>query len=326
MKDVICVKITKSHIYDCATKRIGRKGENLSTCFEITLDNDLVNLDVFMEFLKPNGESLATPKLELINNVATYDVPLYLLDTAGELKAQIVLRNTETGKVWKTYIKKYLIEDGICACDDIPDKEDWITHAENLLDQIEKGLTPTIGENGNWFILDKDTGKPARGEEGKQGPKGDAGSIKFIVVSELPTEDIDESAIYLKPVESEDTQNSYEEYIYVNGLWESLGIAQVEVNLEDYVKNTDYATESKAGVMKIASDRGAFIQNGYFYIRRATNEDIDDKSNAYRPIVPANLNYAVGSVKASETQSGSAKMWTSQNENGEIGLNISTEV
>lgn len=175
MKDIICVKITKNHIYGCTTNRIGRKGENLSTCFEITLDNDLLDLDVFMEFLKPNRESLVTPKLALTNNVATYDVPLYLLDTTGYLKVQIVLRDTATGIVWKTYTKSYYIADSICACDDIPIKEDWFTHAEDVLTQIENGLTPTIGENGNWFILDRDTGKPSRGLNGKDGVNGKDG-------------------------------------------------------------------------------------------------------------------------------------------------------
>ena len=54
----------------------------------------------------------------------------------------------------------------------------------------QDGLTPSIGENGNWFIGDTDTGKPSRGEVG-------------------PTPD-----------------------------------------LSDYVKNTDYATSMKAGIVK----------------------------------------------------------------------------
>ena len=36
----------------------------------------------------------------------------------------------------------------------------------------EDGITPTIGDNGNWFLGETDTGKPSRGE---QGPKGDPG-------------------------------------------------------------------------------------------------------------------------------------------------------
>ena len=43
------------------------------------------------------------------------------------------------------------------------------------------GITPTIGENGNWYLGETDTGKPSRGEQGlkgdtgEQGPKGDTG-------------------------------------------------------------------------------------------------------------------------------------------------------
>ena len=54
------------------------------------------------------------------------------------------------------------------------------------------GLTPTIGENGNWYLGDTDTGKPSRGDtgprgetgatgapgpQGPAGPKGDTGDI-----------------------------------------------------------------------------------------------------------------------------------------------------
>ena len=37
------------------------------------------------------------------------------------------------------------------------------------------GITPTIGENGNWYLGETDTGKPSKGEQGPQGPKGDQG-------------------------------------------------------------------------------------------------------------------------------------------------------
>lgn len=39
----------------------------------------------------------------------------------------------------------------------------------------DPGVTPHIGDNGNWFIGDTDTGVTAQGPEGKQGPKGDQG-------------------------------------------------------------------------------------------------------------------------------------------------------
>ena len=38
------------------------------------------------------------------------------------------------------------------------------------------GITPHIGENGNWYIGSTDTGKPSRGEQGVKGDKGDKGA------------------------------------------------------------------------------------------------------------------------------------------------------
>ena len=38
------------------------------------------------------------------------------------------------------------------------------------------GITPTIGDNGNWYIGSTDTGKPSRGVAGARGDKGDAGA------------------------------------------------------------------------------------------------------------------------------------------------------
>ena len=37
------------------------------------------------------------------------------------------------------------------------------------------GITPTIGDNGNWYLGTTDTGKPSRGEKGDTGEKGEKG-------------------------------------------------------------------------------------------------------------------------------------------------------
>ena len=37
------------------------------------------------------------------------------------------------------------------------------------------GITPTIGDNGNWYLGDTDTGKPSRGEQGLKGDTGPTG-------------------------------------------------------------------------------------------------------------------------------------------------------
>ena len=43
-------------------------------------------------------------------------------------------------------------------------------------DPGDNGITPTIGENGNWYLGDEDTGKPSRGEKGDPGQKGNPGA------------------------------------------------------------------------------------------------------------------------------------------------------
>lgn len=41
------------------------------------------------------------------------------------------------------------------------------------------GITPTIGDNGNWFLGATDTGKPSRGATGTQGPAGTDGKSAY---------------------------------------------------------------------------------------------------------------------------------------------------
>ena len=41
----------------------------------------------------------------------------------------------------------------------------------------DPGTTPTIRENGNWYLGETDTGKPSRGPKGDPGPAGDSGIV-----------------------------------------------------------------------------------------------------------------------------------------------------
>lgn len=58
----------------------------------------------------------------------------------------------------------------------------------------QDGVTPTIGDNGNWYLGKTDTGKPSRGEKGDTPQKGtdywtaaDQQSIVDDVLAALPT-------------------------------------------------------------------------------------------------------------------------------------------
>lgn len=160
-----------------------------------------------------------------------------------------------------------------------------------------------------------------------QGAKGEPGAIKMQIVNVLPATGSDDT-IYLVPITGE-TGNNYEEYIYVNGTWEKLGGIQVEVDLSDYytkeetdalipdltdyVKNTDYATFLKGGVVK-ANDTYGFIVNNnglpyanlydyatyqnksnYFFISKGTLENVIAGKNL------ETANNKVTSISASST-------------------------
>ena len=67
-----------------------------------------------------------------------------------------------------------------CKPEDYVYTETEVLNYNTLSDRITKieeggGITPTIGENGNWYLGATDTGKPSRGEKGDTGEKGEKG-------------------------------------------------------------------------------------------------------------------------------------------------------
>ena len=63
--------------------------------------------------------------------------------------------------------------------------EDGISGAHGRLDALptpvdgDDGVTPHIGEHGNWFLGTEDTGTPARGPAGQDGTDGTDGADGF---------------------------------------------------------------------------------------------------------------------------------------------------
>lgn len=72
-----------------------------------------------------------------------------------------------------------------------------------------------------------------------------------------------------------------------------------KVDLDEYVKNKDYATGEKGGVVKVDlrenNPYGIHLSNGMLRISCANNTDITNKASYAKPIVPAMLDYAVQS-------------------------------
>ena len=72
---------------------------------------------------------------------------------------------------------KTLSKDGYAA--DAKVVGEKISELSGKIDSIpsgKDGITPTIGDNGNWYLGDTDTGKPSRGETGPAGADGKDGA------------------------------------------------------------------------------------------------------------------------------------------------------
>lgn len=78
------------------------------------------------------------------------------------------------------------------------------------------------------------------------------------------------------------------------GYYKLSALETQKVDLTDCVKFTDLPTGARGGVPRVSYNYGIYAtNNGTLYIDRATNTAIDEKTNNYKAIVPANLDYAI---------------------------------
>lgn len=250
------IQVTPHTITITKTEDINAGEYNITTCtFEFSEEfNDLTNMAVFSTC----GNSYKTP---ILNNQCI--IPYEVLEEPGNVllgvygyegEEDLTLRYSPTPQYFNVDYGSYKE----AGDPELPPKSEWeqlveevneaITEANNLnVSATKDGTVTTITvtkKDGTTYqvqILD--------GEKGDKGDKGDPGAIKMQIVNVLP-ETGAEDTIYLVPIEEPETGNNYDEYIYVNGAWEKLGGVQVQVDLTDYVKNTDYATNNVGGVVR----------------------------------------------------------------------------
>ena len=134
MRDILKATIEENHFLKCATYSIARNGEGLAPCLSISVPYGLFDYWAYIDFKKLNGEKYKTPRIDIIDGKITYNIPLAVLDVDGKLEVQVVFQNA-AGTIWKTYVKEFVVRPSINATDDIPDKEDFITEAQKLLDE-----------------------------------------------------------------------------------------------------------------------------------------------------------------------------------------------
>ena len=142
-------------------------------------------------------------------------------------------------------------------------------------------------------LIEEGKVKGEKGDKGDKGDKGEAGAINFIPVNTLPTENIDTTAIYAVPITDGEEDNKFAEYAYINGRWEKLGEMKAGLEADDYVKKTQTATSSTAGLVKVSTSYGMKMSNGYIMSLPATDDVIKAKTNQYCPIMPKSIDLAV---------------------------------
>ena len=155
------------------------------------------------------------------------------------------------------------------------------------------------------------------------------------VVSELPTENISSTTIYLLPSNSS-ANDIYKEYIYVNNNWELLGIQKIdltdyynktEINtlLSSKVNTSDLATETTNGLMSsddkvklngIASGANVNVQSDWNQTDTSTDDFIKNK-----PTIPTQLSDLSGTLSISQGGTGAT---TSAQALKNLGVNVPT--
>ena len=128
---------------------------------------------------------------------------------------------------------------------EIPDVSDFITKSVNdLINYYLKDETYTKAEVNNLI--------------------GAIQQFHYEIVQELPSTGAN-NILYLVPRTESETSNVYDEYVYANNNWEKIG--STDIDLSDYVKNTDYATNNKGGVVLPSTVYGLNIvaANGRLY-------------------------------------------------------------
>lgn len=201
-----------------------------------------------------------------------------------------------------------------CDCGTI-DYNDLENKPTKLSDFINDGvfITNTVNDLINYYTKSQTYTKEEINNLVSVIPKFD-----IDVVSELPTENISSTTIYLLPSNSS-ANDMYKEYIYVNNNWELLGIQKIdltdyynktEINtlLSSKVNTSDLATETTNGLMSstdkaklngIASGANVNVQSDWNQTDTSKDDFIKNK-----PTIPTQLSDLSGTLPISQGGTG----------------------
>ena len=139
----------------------------------------------------------------------------------------------------------------------------------------------------------------------------------YKVVSVLPTSSIDTTKIYLVKDSAVDN-NSYSEYMYVDGSWEKLGDFRSSVDLEPYAK-TEYVNTQLA--TKVDKENGKGLStNDFTTVEKNKLAGISEGANNYSlPLAEPDLR---GGVKIGYNTNSSNRNYAVQLSNEQMYVNV----
>ena len=139
----------------------------------------------------------------------------------------------------------------------------------------------------------------------------------YKVVSVLPTSSIETTKIYLVKDSAVDN-NSYSEYMYVDGSWEKLGDFRSSVDLEPYAK-TEYVNTKLA--TKVDKENGKGLStNDFTTVEKNKLAGISEGANNYSlPLAEPDLR---GGVKIGYNTNSSNRNYAVQLSNGQMYVNV----
>lgn len=139
----------------------------------------------------------------------------------------------------------------------------------------------------------------------------------YKVVSVLPTSSIDTTKIYLVKDSAVDN-NSYSEYMYVDGSWEKLGDFRSSVDLQPYAK-TEYVNTKLA--TKVDKEDGKGLStNDFTTVEKNKLASISEGANNYSlPLATSNVR---GGVKVGYNTNSSNRNYAVELSNEQMYVNV----
>ena len=192
--------------------------------------------------IKDNIATNITPEIEIVSANEEYQVE-FSFDSTWEKSS------LKTARFWYNFKHVDVVFQGnICK---IPPLEETELVKVGVFTDTNK--TTTDAEIKCRYSIKKYGGKVQEPSKSVYGQLIEAinngllqGSLKFELVSQLPTENINESAIYLVYLNNGSQDNKYAEYIYINDNWEKIGEVSIEIDLSNYLEKTNENLETKS--------------------------------------------------------------------------------